>query len=518
MSEYGPQANLLEAGSCFGELGVLCQPQHRTATVIGSSSVVIMAMISNSSIKNADLEHTYAFEDEIANRVETLRLIAEFKRFGADELFGIAYRMTSQRIATGSDVFRVGQKVAGVYILISGEVQLAVPVRMTGRTTKFEIPAPGFVGLEDMLSVATGKVVAYAYCATATKDSQVLFIDKKSINDLSLMSLSPMKKAGSKRSIIKRLSNTLIAKPSFTKHSQKGTPVSTPPKAGITGTAESRRPEVDHVDQAKIALSVNTESKESSIEQLCILAKLFPSFPSTPLPTALTEPLVTASKYGGEGSNSFDEMITITDPSEMLNDKAARGIFAFPVEELCLNARLNTLSFSPPAYYSSLAGGNNIAYRNACKYSQPREKSPRQSPLSPHRQSPFHPPAGQALGKASVSKASVKSSSKSPRLPKASTFQAPFQAPFAPSTADTDMAHSADSWQSDAKVTHNLERGASEHKVLYSPPSGTNGARIRSCPQSVFERRASEQTVYTESPRQQPRRLNPSQYPCPANA
>ena len=55
------------------------------------------------------------------------------------------YRMISQRIAADKHVFTLNQHVAGVFILASGEVRLEVPVRMAGRTSKFDIPAPGFV-------------------------------------------------------------------------------------------------------------------------------------------------------------------------------------------------------------------------------------------------------------------------------------------------------------------------------------------------------------------------------------
>ena len=61
-----------------------------------------------------------------------------------------------------------------------------------------------------MMSVANETTKSYSYIATATKDSVLPFLDKKSIHDLCIMSCSPLKKAGSKRALVRRLSKALV--------------------------------------------------------------------------------------------------------------------------------------------------------------------------------------------------------------------------------------------------------------------------------------------------------------------
>jgi hypothetical protein len=46
-------------------------------------------------------------------------------------------------------------------------------------------------------------------------------------------------------------------------------------------------------------------------------------------------------------------------------------------EALCLHARLNTMSFSPPGFYTNLSSRNNMAYRNTDNKLSPRAGSPR---------------------------------------------------------------------------------------------------------------------------------------------
>jgi CRP-like cAMP-binding protein len=371
-NEYGPKVNLLEAGSCFGELGALQEESTRTASVLAASPEVVLAMISHATVRAGSNN----FEDVIRERVRTLRQISEFSRFTGEELLGIAYRMVSQRIAARKHVFTLNQNVAGVYILASGEVRLEVPVRMTGRTSKFEIPAPGFVGLEEMMSVANGTIKSYSYSAIATLDSVLLFLDKKTIHDLCLMSCSPLKKAGSKRGLMKRLSKTVVKemKPA-SKLRQENTLPSSP------------RP----------ATTKNDATTENDIERLCLLAKLFPELQvevtvtgeggadsgetrrRTVTPHLHQAPPLTHSSFAGAGlvaPMEADALAASSGDFLKNSNEEALCLTTMSEEALCLHARLNTLSFSPPGFYTNLSSRNNMAYRNTDKLS-PRAGSPR---------------------------------------------------------------------------------------------------------------------------------------------
>jgi CRP-like cAMP-binding protein len=372
---YGKKVNILEAGSCFGELGASTIDSARTASVIASSSEVTLAMVSNASIRSGG----GSFEDEIHSRVKTLRELPEFSRFGTEELIGIAYRMISQRIDKGRDVFTTEQNMAGVFILESGEVQLAVPVGTTGRTSKFKIIAPGFVGLEDMQSVATGAIKTYSYTATSTEASKLLFIDKKSIDNLCLLNSSPMKTAGSKRALVKRLSKTVgpLDTPSGTKRAlmkriSRTLMADTYTDETMSSTMASSSCDAD-LDQPEnpTALQSDTSSIEqpnnanaptasqldTSIEQLCILATMFPVSAVVDLAgatiTLVKNPQMIIAKQNQKPASHYSHSLE-------------RDVI-FNEEALCLHARLNTLSFSPPAFYSNLAARkiSNTAYRNS---------------------------------------------------------------------------------------------------------------------------------------------------------
>jgi hypothetical protein len=58
---YGPEVNILEAGSCFGELGVLQEESTRIASVLVAPPEVVLAMHSNATVR----AYGNQFEDAI---------------------------------------------------------------------------------------------------------------------------------------------------------------------------------------------------------------------------------------------------------------------------------------------------------------------------------------------------------------------------------------------------------------------------------------------------------------------